>query len=381
MTISKKVLLSMSVAVMVILMLGSQVAAESKRTGTVTGSVVNVRKTPNLSSKILDQLVRGTKVSVVESQENWHKVVFSDVSGWMHSDYLVVRDEKIADGVVSGSVVNVRSKSNTSSEVLTKFEKGTKVDIYESSGVWYRVSIGEERYGWMHGDYITVKKDKVSTATAKEEPKETQEAPRAADAFPVELGDVEAEGVEAGDVKEDVIDEAADEAGEASEVADDIDIAETDRSADLADRGGEERPKNPVNEQTNKEAALRKDIVEYAKTLIGIKYVYGGSTTKGFDCSGFVKYVYNHFDIDITRTSSSQSKGGKKVTKADMQPGDLVFFDTNGGLNNVTHVGIYIGDGKFIHASTYLKKAITIESMSSSYYIKRYMKSRDYISK
>jgi cell wall-associated NlpC family hydrolase len=97
----------------------------------------------------------------------------------------------------------------------------------------------------------------------------------------------------------------------------------------------------------------------------------------------FVKYVYNHFDIDIVRKSSDQAKGGKAVKKADLQPGDLVFFDTvdDGVLNDISHVGIYVGDGKFIHASTYKKHAITIESLSSVYYSKRYMRARDYISK
>ena len=127
----------------------------------------------------------------------------------------------------------------------------------------------------------------------------------------------------------------------------------------------------------------RQKLVEYAKTLLGIKYVYGGETEKGFDCSGFVKYVYNHFGIEIERTSSYQAKGGKKIKKSELKPGDLVFFDTvdDGALNDISHVGIYIGDGKFIHASTYLNKKIAIESMSSSYYSKRYMTTRDYISK
>ncbi len=358
MTISKKILLSLSAAIVLVTILTIPAYAEAKKTGVVTGEVVNLRKNPDTSSKILNQLVKGTKVSVVDAEGNWYKVVYSDASGWISGDWLLVRDEKIAAGVVSGSVVNVRSKPSTSSEVLTKLEKGTKVDIYENTGDWYRISIGEERYGWMNGEYVTVREEAVSRGTATTK---TAAEDKKADAA--------AEG-EAGEIPDVTDDE------ETVEVEPDAEDEAGNEKADLAARGADK-----LTAEARKEALLRQEIVDYAKTLIGIKYVYGGESKKGFDCSGFVKYVYNHFDMSITRKSSDQGKGGKAVKKADLQPGDLVFFDTDGGLNNITHVGIYIGDGKFIHASTYEKHAITIESLSSSYYSKRYMRARDYISK
>jgi cell wall-associated NlpC family hydrolase len=84
--------------------------------------------------------------------------------------------------------------------------------------------------------------------------------------------------------------------------------------------------------------------------------------TKGFDCSGFVSYVFKKFGITLQRTSAGMGNGGKPVEKSALKPGDLVFFDTNGGLNRINHVGIYIGDGKFIHASSYLGRKVTISS-------------------
>lgn len=364
MAISKKVMLSLSAAIVLVIALAIPVSAEAKRTGVVTGEVVNLRKSPDLSSKILEQLTKGTKVNVVDSEDNWYKVAYSDASGWISGDWLLVRDEKIAAGVVSGSVVNVRSKPDISSEVLTKLDKGSKVDIYEHTGDWYRIAIGEERYGWIHGDYVTVREESVSRGTA--DTKAAAEEKKAAEEkSPV----AEGETGEIPDVTEDELTVEVDPEAEAEAEAE----AGTEKP-DLADRG-------EGSEADRKEALLRQQIVDYAKTLIGIKYVYGGESKKGFDCSGFVKYVYNHFDMSIARKSSEQGKGGKAVKKADLQPGDLVFFDTNGGLNNITHVGIYIGDGNFIHASTYEKHAITIESLSSSYYKPRYMRARDYISK
>ena len=103
--------------------------------------------------------------------------------------------------------------------------------------------------------------------------------------------------------------------------------------------------------------------------LLGITYKYGGTTTKGFDCSGFVGYVFDNYDIDLPRTSSGMFKKGDKVAKDDLRPGDLVFFNTSG--SGVSHVGIYVGDNKFAHAST--SKGTRIDSLSMDYYEKRYV--------
>lgn len=124
-------------------------------------------------------------------------------------------------------------------------------------------------------------------------------------------------------------------------------------------------------------SGLSTEIVSYAKELLGVKYVWGGNTPKGFDCSGFVKYVYNHFDIKIERTASSQAKQGTAVAKADLRTGDLVFFDTNGGLNKVNHVGIYISDGNFIHSSSGSSAMkVVISNLKSGFYAKSYMTAR-----
>ncbi|MCE5172195.1 C40 family peptidase [Paenibacillus profundus] len=107
--------------------------------------------------------------------------------------------------------------------------------------------------------------------------------------------------------------------------------------------------------------------------LLGITYKYGGTTTNGFDCSGFTKYVFDNFEIDLPRSSSSQFDVGEKVSKDELRPGDLVFFDTSGG-NGVSHVGIFVGDGKFAHAST--DKGTRIDKLSMDYYEKRYVGAR-----
>jgi cell wall-associated NlpC family hydrolase len=86
-------------------------------------------------------------------------------------------------------------------------------------------------------------------------------------------------------------------------------------------------------------------VVDYARRFRGVRYVYGGSSPRtGFDCSGFVRYVYAHFGLTLAHSSYAQFDRGRRVSRASLRPGDLVFFD---GLG---HVGIYIGNGRFIHA-------------------------------
>lgn len=118
-----------------------------------------------------------------------------------------------------------------------------------------------------------------------------------------------------------------------------------------------------------------RNIITYSKRFLGVKYVWGGSTAKGFDCSGFVKYVFKHFGISLNRTSRSQASHGAKVKKANLKQGDLVFFDTNGGLNRINHVGIYIGSGQFIHSSS-ASRRVVISNLNKGFYSKTYMTAR-----
>ena len=108
-------------------------------------------------------------------------------------------------------------------------------------------------------------------------------------------------------------------------------------------------------------------------------YMVENTPKEGFDCSGFTKYVFAKSDIYLERTAEEQSTQGTKVLKANLKPGDLIFFDNNGRRNSINHVGIYIGGGRFIHAST-PRTGVIISELSETYYQRNYMRARRVIS-
>jgi murein DD-endopeptidase / murein LD-carboxypeptidase len=110
-------------------------------------------------------------------------------------------------------------------------------------------------------------------------------------------------------------------------------------------------------------------VVEYAKRFLGVKYVFGGTSTSGFDCSGFTMYAYKSANVNLPHMASSQANLGVAVSKDELIPGDLVYFETY--KSGISHVGIYIGGGKFIHASSG-KGYVTINNLSDDYYTSRY---------
>lgn len=119
------------------------------------------------------------------------------------------------------------------------------------------------------------------------------------------------------------------------------------------------------------------EIVDYALTFLGTPYHYGGTAEEGgFDCSGFVRHVFANFKVDLPHSSRDQYTMGRAVGKDVLENGDLLFFTRPGRSKGVGHVGIYIGDGQFIHASSGKKNKIIISALDSTYYVKHYVGAR-----
>lgn len=122
---------------------------------------------------------------------------------------------------------------------------------------------------------------------------------------------------------------------------------------------------HPDGEPEWQEPSMMDELLAFAKSYVGYPYVYGGNGPNSFDCSGFVLYVYKHFGRSFSRGAQEQYEDGLKVEMDELKPGDLVFFSGNG--YSITHVGLYLGDGNFVHASN-PTRGVVIDTLWSGYY-------------
>ncbi|MDP4182763.1 MAG: SH3 domain-containing protein [Bacillota bacterium] len=323
----RKALIGISACLMLFFVLAVSANAESNRTGVVNGDVLNIRKSPNTSSEVLEQLTSGMKISIISSADGWYKVSYNGITGWVNSEFVTVKQVSSSSSAkINTDKVNLRESASTDALVLKTYNKGTTVKILSHTGNWYKVSASDGAVGWIFTDFITVPstsstKSSSSTKTAK---KTTSRG------------------------------------------------TEEDQQRDAA-------PQNS-DDDTSSVSENRQALVAYAKKFLGVRYVYGGSSPNGFDCSGFVLYVFNHFGIDLERVAADQARQGSKVSRENLRPGDVIFFDTNGGRNYVNHAGIYIGDGMFIHASSGSNAhKVTISDLSEGFYSNAYMTGRRFL--
>ena len=142
---------------------------------------------------------------------------------------------------------------------------------------------------------------------------------------------------------------------------------------DVEIKGNTEHVIQALEVGDNWEVITKEDeILETAKEFLGIKYVWAANGPNAFDCSGFTKYVFEKHGITIPRYSGNQAHIGIKVAYNELEKGDLVFFDTDKG-GKVNHVGIFLGDNKFIHASSGGKKVMITSFLQKKFYKHRFL--------
>ncbi len=141
------------------------------------------------------------------------------------------------------------------------------------------------------------------------------------------------------------------------------------REEKVVEKGVEEKKTGqPIGRWNSPEE--RSLFIKVVKTFLGVPYRLGGSTLRGIDCSAFVKKIYQIFNVDLPRTAREQVFFGKRVKREELEEGDLVFFKTHRA--NGTHVGIYVGNNEFIHASSWSKE-VKIDSLEVPYFNKRFL--------
>jgi len=134
------------------------------------------------------------------------------------------------------------------------------------------------------------------------------------------------------------------------------------------------QPDNKKRRQSlsSRHGILMNRLVRHSLGFVGVPYRWSGTTSSGFDCSGFVWRMFSNFGIDIPRMADSQFKRGIPVSRSNLEPGDLVFFTTY--TYGVSHVGIYIGNNKFVHSSS--SRGVMVNDLDESYYAIRYVGAR-----
>jgi cell wall-associated NlpC family hydrolase len=318
----KRLTRTICILLAIFLFAGTTTFGVSAKDGTLTthvavvdASALRLRSGPSTSTATLAYASRGEYVIITGKTGSWYQVSFNLKTGYMHEDHLSTytrRNVELGYGSVNGNKVNVRSGPSTSYSSLTRANNGEKAYIIGFNNQWYKV-IFDTQVGYIRSDYLDLTEIPYENKASQKDP--------------IFFVNGQSTGV-------------------------------TPSASAL----------NGGNTST-----IRQNIVADAKKLLGIPYVWGGTTTKGFDCSGFVQYVLKQNGISMPRTTTEQYQIGTYVTKSDLLPGDLVFLQ-NTYRAGISHVGIYIGDGKMIHASS--SKGVVTSDLSSSYYTQHYYGSR-----
>lgn len=246
---------------------------------------------------------------------------------------------------------NIRVEANPSALVISKMAEGQEVFILETNGDWVKVRLDNGFEGYVSNLDIEIKeveKRKVTVAGVNIRAKASVDS----DSLKIVNTGDELSLLEAN--------------GEWAKV--EFNGARGYIQSKYLTRLNEN---NQVNRGSSRQVTA---LIEMAKSLQGKPYVYGSNGPNSFDCSGFVSYVYkNAVGISLPRVSRDQARSGSFVTMANLMPGDIVSFDTNGGRNSVSHVGIYIGDGEFIHAASTGSWTVKTDSLYSNYYSNTFM--------
>lgn len=144
-------------------------------------------------------------------------------------------------------------------------------------------------------------------------------------------------------------------------------------SSETPDENSQPEVADTNSQKSDNENCRWNALIRTAMAHRGVRYRFGGTSRGGFDCSGFTRYVYAKYGVALPHSSKSQFNRGTAVSKSELKPGDLVFFHTN--RSGISHVGIYIGENKFVHASN-TRRGVTVDSLSSAYYSSRYRGAR-----
>lgn len=404
-------------------------------TGTVTTSELRLRKESSTSSDIITLLDENQEVEILGEDGDWYKVKANNDVGYVNKQFVKVNDNANTNETTEEDNKENEPENTEQQEENTKVQKATVnansqlrimplingdvIDTAEEKNVFKVVSnLGTWSYvennqmsGWILTQNLTIEEVEESEIsfdnnTESNEPEKQEEVVIEVD--PDSMYDEEKTyyvGVNSANVRELATKSSSiingltlnnevtvtGEAGDwyivsidgtkgymAKSLLSTTKKEVTSRSQRTVQNNNyEEEQEESYEEERSTPApsgsATGESIASYAQQFVGYPYVYGGSGPNSFDCSGFAQYVYSQYGYYINRTADNQAYNGYYVSRDELAPGDLVFFHTYG--SGISHVGIYIGGGSFVHASS-SRTGVIISSLDQSYYASRYVTAR-----
>ena len=395
----------------------------------VTVETANLRETADEESRILVQLSLNDEVEVLQKQDNWYQVkTKNDVTGYLREDLIEVSGDVEEAKTNQEEVKNEEELAETTTQVtkapevetsatrivkedtklkivptinatdIIDVKKNDEVIVVETIGDWVCIE-KETTKGWIRADKLMTVEEKTKQdeeAKAKEEAEkqdssEEQQKQSTKTMYTnsttvnVRKEMSKESGIVAQISQNTAVEVISEEGGwykvkvngKEGYIATNL-LSNEKTQVTTSSRGstGTRREQN-TNKQENAAPVANPGkgatVVETAKKYIGYSYKYGASGPTSFDCSGFTSYIFKQHGISLNRTAKAQYSNGVAVSRANLQPGDLVMFGPS--VSGINHVGIYIGGGKIVHAAN-PSRGVTTDTINSGYYNNNYVGAR-----
>jgi len=310
-------------------------------------SDVKIYNIPSITSKVIANGGVSTEITINYELNNWVNVTYNNTQGWVRKYYINQDVQKEQENINTEN-----AQENIDTEITTEPEKATTETTIENKKGYVDVSTSanvREAASTSSAVINTLTRNTSVTIIGEE-----------GDFYKIKYQDI------TGYISKSLI---------------------SDKPVEVTSRGSvertvetEEQPKQEaLKEEQPKEVVLNsaegQNVSDFAKNYLGYNYTYGGTTPNtGFDCTGFTYYIYNSCGYSLSRSCSVQASTGIEVAKENLQPGDLLLFN-NGSNGSIGHVGIYIGEGNFVHAAN-PRRGVTTDTINSGYYDTYYYSAR-----
>ena len=361
------------------------------------GGSMNLRAAADIESTILDVLPLGTALQVIDIDGDWFKVEYKEETGYVKASYTTLEYDAVKAVMLATTMyqkatasagVNVRAEASEESVILSSVAEGEHIVVLDEYEGWCKVYFGENYdIGYIRSDYVTIgdmvarseinaRRNKRIAAIVKDGKIKVSSGVVDVKLMPDEESETivtlangaNCKIVSGGSNWTKIIVSATNEIGyvKTANVAEVI--KEKPAPASGSSSGNSSKDKGSSGSKSSSgskggapASGSGSKLVAQAEKYLGVKYVYGGSSPSGFDCSGLVQYCCRQLGVSVNRTASAQYSNGVYVARENLQPGDLVFFSRGGG--RITHVVIYAGNGMVIHAP-HTGKVVSYQSLS-----------------